>query len=785
MKLYGVSLEQNRQGVDDINDIFQNVGCEVDTSITIDNDWKLCGRIGGKEPFFSLFLEGNGLQSYDGIYNIGINSEIVEKLMNDSNILLHEKKMYLENYVRLLVRAVDLVEEGRSASHRIEIMEKVLEHNQISEIWNDIQELLNIFSLKTGTAFPQDAIAQITFFMRCFSREWSELKNVSSRKTGKIEEDVFFFLLCAHDKIVLEDNVKIAYSRKIPGFSEDYDNESANKGLLRILKSQEKRKKGMIAAKYFIAEGQSVVFDIKKLYGEDWYFVNGLFELYHENIISSKKLLESIPLKALGKMQNLKFSRDAKQQAQREGRLIGQGIGASPYAASGRLLGAWNPADGMGDCIVVKERIFPNDVAWIQNVQGVITKTGSFTSHPSVIMRQLGKALICGYEDLTFEEDGFIFSGTKYHNGDILSIDGESGEIYSGVIEQTGLEQWDELLRKIVAVCNKICKIKVYVNSENPEQIKKSLIFGGAGIGLYRTEYMKSQDEIKRWILQYITDENFDKRSKVLQQILDVMEREFVICFNVVGEHTVVIRTLDFPMHELLSSIDEVHTLKELHEYNPMLGNRGSRLSILYPQLFRVQIEAVCKAYQKTGRMANVKILLPMIADICEITVLKEYIYEEFSRYKIKKSEIQLGSMIETPRALFCIDKIASEMDFLSYGTNDLTQMIWGMSRDDSYKYLPEYIRRNIIQENPFVVFDTEGLFEPMKFSIEKARQANPKIEIGVCGEQISDVESLKKVLELGIDYISVNAPKVLESIVVASLYGSDHVKDPLAICVE
>lgn len=776
MKLYCVSLEENRQGVDDIIDIFQDVECKVDPNILCDNNWNLYGCIEPEEQFFSLFLEGSGLQSFDGIYNIGINSEMVEKIMEDPNALLHEKKTYLECYFHLLVKAMDLVNERIFASHRIEITEKILANDQISEIWNDIQELLKFLSLSTGSAFPQDATEQIKFFMRYFSREWSELKNPSSHKIEDTEEKVFFFLLCAHDKIVLEDDVKIAYSRKIPGFSENHGNEGTNKEIFRILKSQEKRKKGIIAAKYFVTAGQSVVFDIKKLYGEDSYFLSGLVELYKENIISSKELIESIPPKVLDKMQNLKFSRTAKQQAQSEGRLIGHGIGASPYIASGHLIEAWDPADGIGDCIVVKERILPEDINWIQSVQGVITKTGSFTSHPSVIMRQLGKALICGYEDLSFDEDGFIFSGTKYYKGDIFSIDGESGEIYSGVIEQAGLEQWDELLRIIVDICKSTGKIKVYVNSENPEQMEKSFICGGTGIGLYRTEYMPSQQEIKQRILQYIADESFDKRSKILQEILNIMEREFTICFKAIGEHTAVIRTLDFPMHELLSSTDEALTVKDLQEYNPMLGNRGSRLSILHPHLFRVQIEAVCRAYQKTGRMATVKILLPMIADVREIIVLRKYINEVFSRNKIERGEIGLGSMIETPRALFCIDQIALETDFLSYGTNDLTQMVWGMSRDDSYKYLPEYLQRNIVSANPFVVFDTEGLLEPIKFSIEKARQANPKIEIGVCGEQISDVESLKKILELGIDYFSINPPKVLESIVTASLHRSNHI---------
>lgn len=776
MKLYCISLEENRQSVEDITDIFQDVGCKVDSNIICDKNWNLHEHIRTKEQFFSLFLEGSGLQLYDSVYNIGINSEMAEKIMNDPNALPYEKKRYLENYLHLLIWALELVDNGESTPYRIDITENILAHDQILEIWSDIQELLKSFSLITGSAFPQDAIEQIIFFMRRFSCEWSALKNAGSLKIGDTAESGFFFLLCAHDKMVFEDNVKIAYSRKILGFVEAHDNEGTNNGILRILKLQEKRKKGIIAAKYFVTADQPVVFDINKLYGEDSYFLNGLIELYQENIISGKDLIESIPLRVLDKMQNLKFSRDAKQRAQREGRLIGRGIGASPYTASGCLLVAWNPADEIGDCIVVKERIFPDDVVWIQSVQGVITKTGSFTSHPSVIMRQLGKALICGCEDLSFEEDGFVLSGTKYYKGDILSIDGESGEIYTGVIEQAGLEQGDELLRKIVEICKNICKIKVYVNSENPAQIKKSLICGGAGIGLYRTEYMPSQREIKRWILQYIAADNFNKRSKVLQEILNIMEREFIVCFNVIGEYTAVIRTLDFPMHELLSSFDEAQTMKDLHEYNPMLGNRGSRLSILYPPLFRVQIEAVCRAYQKTGRMADVKILLPMIADVREIIVLKEYINEVFSRNKIGKGEIQLGSMIETPRALFCIDQIAAETDFLSYGTNDLTQMVWGMSRDDSYKYLPEYLRRNIVPANPFAAFDSEGLFEPMRFSIERAKQANPSIEIGVCGEQILDVESLKKVLDLGIDYISINEPKVLESIVTASLHRSNTV---------
>lgn len=196
MKLYCVSLEENQQGVDDITDMFQDVGCEVNSNILYDNNWNLHGRIGIEEQFFSLFLEGSGLQSYDGIYNIGINSEMVEKIMEDPNALLHEKKTYLENYFHLLAKAMDLVDERIFASHRIEIMEKILANDQISKIWNDIQELLKFFSLSTGSAFPQDATEQIKFFMRYFSREWSELKNPSSHKIEDTEEKVFFSALC-------------------------------------------------------------------------------------------------------------------------------------------------------------------------------------------------------------------------------------------------------------------------------------------------------------------------------------------------------------------------------------------------------------------------------------------------------------------------------------------------------------------------------------------------------------------------------------------------------------
>lgn len=754
-----------------MNELFRSLGHRPYAEIICDGDWNLYKHIDAKEPFFSLFLEGNGLQSYDSVYNVGLNSEMVEGIMRDTNIPPYAKRLYLEKYLHLLVKAVELADEGQSVSNRIEITERLLEHDQISEIWDDIQKLLTAFSSKTGDAFPQCAIDQLKLFVRGFSREWTNFKEVDFPQTENRGEDTFFFLLCTHDTLALEDDIKTAYSRAIPGYLESNNCDDLEESLLKILRTEEKRRRGIVAAKYLLIEEQVVIFDIKKLLGEDPFFVEGLLALYQENILSKKELIGAIPFRALDRAQNLKFSRDAKRQAEREGRLIGRGIGASPYSASGQVLMSWDSVDEVRDCIVIKERILPDDVIWIQNVEGVITKTGSFTSHPSVIMRQLGKALICGCEDLVFEENGFILSGNKYHEGDILSIDGESGDIYTGQIESAGEEQWGELLKEISEICSSICGVSVYVNSENPEQVLKSLAYGSSGIGLYRTEYMQAQKEIKHSILQYLITQDLHQRSEMLRQILSAMEAELITCLEAVGAHTATIRTLDFPMHELLSCEEEEQTLNSLREYNPMLGNRGSRLSILYPQLFQVQIDAVCRAYRKTGRRARVKILLPVIADVREITVLREYVKEVFGRNEIANADIQLGCMIETPRALFRIEQIATEVDFLSYGTNDLTQLVWGMSRDDSHKYLPEYIRRNIVNENPFVAFDVEGLFEPMKTSIGKARQVNPKIEIGVCGEQISDKGSLKKILELDIDYISVNAPKMLENLVFASLH--------------
>ena len=771
MKLHCILSEENRRRSGRLNELFRDLGCEDCTEIVCDDNWNLYKYIDAKEPFFSLFLEGSELQSYDSVYNIGLNSEMVEEVIHDNNVPSHKKKLYLEKYLHLLVKAVELAGEGQAVPNRIENTEKLLEYDQIPEIWDDIQKLLTDFSSKTGDTFPQCIMDQLRFFVRGLSREWSDFKEVGFPKTENRGEDTFFFLLCTHDTLVLEDDIKIAYSRAIPVCSESNNCDNLEEGLLKILRTQEKRRRGIVAAKYLLIEEQTVIFDIKKLYGEDPFFVEGLLELYQEDILSKEELIGAIPFRALDKAQNLKFSRNAKRQAEREGRLIGRGTGASPYSTSGHVLMSWDSVNEVRDCIVIKERILPDDVIWIQNVQGIITKTGSFTSHPSVIMRQLGKALICGCEDLALEDDSFVLSGKKYHEGDILSIDGESGEIYAGQIELADKEQWDELLKEIAEICSNICEVGVYVNSENPEQILKSFAHGSSGIGLYRTEYMQSQREIKHRILQYLIAEDLHQKSEMLQQILIAMEAEFATCLEAVGTHTATIRTLDFPMHELLSCEEEEQTLNSLQEYNPMLGNRGSRLSILYPQLFQVQIDAVCRAYQKTGRRAKVKILLPMIADVREITVLREYVNEVFDQNEIAKADIQLGSMIETPRALFRIEQIATEVDFLSYGTNDLTQLVWGMSRDDSYKYLPEYMRRNIVNENPFVAFDAEGLFEPLRASIEKARQVNPKIEIGVCGEQILDKKSLKKILELDIDYISVNAPKVLEELVFASLH--------------
>jgi pyruvate,orthophosphate dikinase len=500
--------------------------------------------------------------------------------------------------------------------------------------------------------------------------------------------------------------------------------------------------------------------------------------MVQERRITQKTALLRVPPNDLNQLLLPSFDAKAKRT------VLTTGLPASPGAASGVPAFTADEAEERANkgehVILVRRETSPEDIHGMHAAEAILTTTGGSTSHAAVIARGWGKCCVTGAGALRIDERArlILVDGHRIGVKDVISIDGATGEVMLGDVpkrpprftqEFTTLMQWADRTRKLV----------IRANADTPADAAAALRFGAEGIGLCRTEHMFFGEERITAMREMILAENVDERRAALRQLLPFQRRDFERIFREMKGLPVTIRLLDPPLHEFLPvdarsqeavakalrvSADHVRRrVEQLHEINPMLGHRGCRVTITFPEILEMQVTAIVEAVINCRRRriaANPEIMIPLVGIDRELQLLRGLveaaIAEACKRRKFKgRLEIPIGTMLEIPRAALTADQIAAHADFFSFGTNDLTQMTLGYSRDDIASFMPEYLRRNILDRNPFQSLDTTGVGQLVEMAVKKGRQTKPKLKVGICGEHGGDPDSIAFFQSAGLDYVS------------------------------
>ncbi len=468
---------------------------------------------------------------------------------------------------------------------------------------------------------------------------------------------------------------------------------------------------------------------------------------------------------------------------------IAKGLPASPGAAVGKAVftaeEAVEGAERKEKVVLVRPETSPEDIAGMVAAQGILTARGGLTSHAAVVARGMGKACVVGCADIFVnEEEGYFqVADLTIRRGDSITIDGSTGNVILGEVPLTQPEELTGEFGTLISWADRFRTIGVRTNADTPRDAQVTRQFGAEGIGLCRTEHMFFEGDRVVAVREMILAKDADERRKALAKLLPMQKQDFKAIFELMDGLPVIIRTLDPPLHEFLPRKDEEirrvaenmgvsekileDKVRSLHEFNPMLGHRGCRLGISYPEITEMQVRAIFEAaceLKKKGKRPFPEIMIPLVGTLKEFQLQREIVdrvaSEVMKAYRVKIRYL-VGTMIELPRACIVADQIGAVADFFSFGTNDLTQTTFGFSRDDAGRFLPLYLEMGILQTDPFAVLDEEGVGALMRIGIEKGRRAKPQLEVGLCGEHGGEPASVDLCHRLGLDYVSCSPYRV------------------------
>ena len=468
---------------------------------------------------------------------------------------------------------------------------------------------------------------------------------------------------------------------------------------------------------------------------------------------------------------------------------MAKALGASPGAACGKIVFTADDAvewAARGEKVVlVRLETSPEDITGMKSAQGILTVRGGMTSHAAVVARGMGTCCVSGCGDINMDEENkkFTLGGKEYHEGDAISLDGSTGNIYDGIIPTVDATIAGEFGR-IMGWADKYRTMKVRTNADTPADAKKARELGAEGIGLCRTEHMFFEGNRIDAFREMICSETVEEREAALEKILPEQQGDFEKLYEALEGNPVTIRFLDPPLHEFVpteeadieklakaqgKSVETIKTIiASLHEFNPMMGHRGCRLAVSYPEIARMQAKAIMEAAievsEEDGINIKPEIMIPLVGEIKELKYVKNIVVETVEKVfeaKGKKLDYLVGTMIEIPRAALTADQIATEAEFFSFGTNDLTQMTYGLSRDDAGKILADYIDKNIYEVDPTARLDRAGVGLLMQWAVEKAKPVRPDIHLGICGEHGGDPYSVEFCHQIGLDYVSCSPYRV------------------------
>jgi len=569
-------------------------------------------------------------------------------------------------------------------------------------------------------------------------------------------------------------------------------------GIRKIL---EKHYKEMLDIEFTIQQGKLWMLQCRVGKRTGFAAIKMAVDMVKEKLIDKEEALRRIEPNQLNQLLRPIFDLDQKRKAIEEGRLMAKGLNAGPGAASGKVALSAQDAELMaanGDpVILVRIETSPEDIKGMDASEGILTARGGMTSHAALVARQMGKVCVagCGALRINYRERKITVEGKEnivINEGDYISIDGSTGEVIQGKIETKPSEVIQVVLTKtlepkqsdtyqtyesLMKWADSYRKLGIRTNADQPDQALNAIAFGAEGIGLCRTEHMFFGGDRIMSVRKMIVSETKEDRKAALDELLPLQREDFYGIFKAMNGYPVTIRTLDPPLHEFLPSTEKdirelaeelnipetklVEKIHSLHEFNPMLGFRGCRLGILYPEITEMQARAIVEAAVNAaleGIKVKPEIMIPLVGDLNEFRMQEKIVRRvaaEVFKEKGKKVNYLVGTMIELPRACVTADKIAEGAEFFSFGTNDLTQTTFGFSRDDAGKFLPLYVQDEILPTDPFETLDKNGVGELVKMGTEKGRSTRHDLKVGICGEHGGDPSSVEFCHKVGMNYVS------------------------------
>ena len=752
----------------------------------------------------------------DTILNLGLNDVAVEGFAKKTN----NPRFAYDSYRRFIQMYSDVVMEVNKSFFE-KIIDEIKEEKGVkydTELTvDDLKELVKRFKKvysdhMDGEEFPQDPREQLMGAVKAVFRSWDNPRAIVYRRMNDIPGDwgtavnvqsmvfgnmgdtsgtgVAFtrnpstgekgiygeYLINAQGEDVV---AGIRTPQPITKLQEDMP--ECYEEFMKLANKLENHYKDMQDMEFTIQEGHLYFLQTRSGKRTAQAAIKIACDLVDEGMITKEEALLRIDAKSLDQLLHPTFDADALKN----GEVIGQALPASPGAAAGRVYFTAEEAKeagkgGRGErVILVRLETTPEDIEGMVASQGVLTVRGGMTSHAAVVARGMGTCCVSGCGDIHMNEEKkeFTLGGHTIHEGDYISLDGSTGKIYLGDIKTVEASVSGNFGR-IMAWADEARHLAVRTNADNPRDTKKAVELGAEGIGLCRTEHMFFEEDRIPKIRRMILSETVEEREKALNELIPFQKGDFKAMYKALNGLPMTVRYLDPPLHEFLPTLEEdikalakdmgvsVEHLKakcaELHEFNPMMGHRGCRLAVTYPEIARMQtralMEAAIEVEEEEGFSITPEIMIPLVGEEKELKFVKDIVVETAELVKKEKNsqmEYHIGTMIEIPRAALLADQIAKEAEFFSFGTNDLTQMTFGFSRDDAGKFLDSYYQNKIYEFDPFAKLDQEGVGQLVKMACEKGRSTRPDIKLGICGEHGGEPSTVEFCHNIGLTYVS------------------------------
>ena len=742
----------------------------------------------------------------DTILNLGFNDYVAEKMLE----ITKDEKFVYTSYLRF----VQMFSEIAKGINRKKFM-----HLKATDYKAQIIESKNIYREECGEMFPENYKAQILIAVKSIFDSWNNDRAILYRKLHNIDNNmgtavviqemvfgnfndksgtgVLFtrnpstgenkifgeVLLNAQGEDIVAgirtpDNIELLKTSMPDIYNE----------LAETVKKLEKHNRDMQDVEFTIENSKLYILQTRNGKRTAEASLKIAMDLVKEGIITKEEAILKVEPTSINKLLNGDF----EEKYLKEATLLTKGLAASSGVAVGRIMFDAKRVKIREKTILVREETSPEDLQGMALAQGIVTLKGGATSHGAVVARGMGKCCVTGCSEIKIDEVNKTMTVGKYtlKEGDFISVSGHTGEIYLGKIPLKENSFSDEL-KEFVSWASKIKRMGVRMNADTPEDAEQGKAFGAKGIGLCRTEHMFFKKD-KIWtIREFILSDRGEEKEKALEKLHNLQKEDFLNIFKILDGDEANIRLLDPPVHEFLPktledkkkmaeilsiSIEDIEKrIYRLKDENPMLGHRGCRLGVSYPELYRIQARAIIEAAyecEKKGTKVHPEIMIPFIMEAKELAYLREEIQEEIENFFKEVGatvEYKLGTMIEIPRACLLANEIAEYADFFSFGTNDLTQMSMGLSRDDSVKFLDAYREKGIWEGEPFYSIDTKAVTKLVEFGVKNGKIAKPNLKIGVCGEHGGDPKSIEFFEAQKFDYVSCSPFRVPTAILAAA----------------